>query len=205
MLTESSSADGRTSDVGETCERGHSLTQNELMSSAGDFHVRTSVTRATEQGLPESAAAFGLSTRGSFARWDRVSLSWRTSQRCLIEEWVEFSETWPRAGSMRSGFALRRKSWEARREGVTDCFLWPTPRACSAMGATITPLAVGKCDEYFPNLETVAAQRYREQAIGTGITPEFCEWLMGFPVGWTDCDVLGMPSCRKLPSGSAGD
>jgi hypothetical protein len=30
------------------------------------------------------------------------------------------------------------------------------------------------------------------------LNPEWVEWLMGFPQGWTDCDVSGMRQCRKL-------
>ena len=36
--------------------------------------------------------------------------------------------------------------------------VWPTPRVCSAMAATITPKSVWK-DNRFPNLETVVGQR----------------------------------------------
>jgi len=40
-------------------------------------------------------------------------------------------------------------------------------------------------------------------AIGK-LNPEFPEWLMGFPIGWTDCDALEMQSSRRLRRSSAG-
>lgn len=30
------------------------------------------------------------------------------------------------------------------------------------------------------------------------LNPEWVEWLMGFPQGWTDCDASGTRQCRKL-------
>lgn len=29
------------------------------------------------------------------------------------------------------------------------------------------------------------------------LNPQWVEWLMGFPIGWTDCDVSEMPSSRS--------
>ncbi len=29
------------------------------------------------------------------------------------------------------------------------------------------------------------------------LNPTWVEWLMGFPLGWTDCDASATPSCRK--------
>ena len=40
----------------------------------------------------------------------------------------------------------------------------------------------------------------RQATDGTGtksLNPTFVEWLMGFPIGFTGCDALGMPSFRR--------
>ena len=74
-------------------------------SSAAASPVRTSASPGPAQGSPGSGPDSGGSTRGSFAWFDRASLSWKTSQRCLVEGWARFSETWPRAGTMHSGTA----------------------------------------------------------------------------------------------------
>lgn len=37
------------------------------------------------------------------------------------------------------------------------------------------------------------------------LNPEWVEWLMGFPPGWTDCDPSETPSSRRSLSGSAAD
>lgn len=51
----------------------------------------------------ESEAAFGESSPVYLASYDRDSHSWRTSGLLPAEDWLTFSETLPRSGSMRSG------------------------------------------------------------------------------------------------------
>ena len=58
--------------------------------------------------------------------------------------------------------------------------MWPTPRSCSAMAATITDKG-----DRFPNLETVIANRHPE-TVGGQLNPTWVEWLMGWSLGWTD-------------------
>ncbi len=63
----------------------------------------------------------------SFARWDRGSSSWRTYQLSLLTPTtVEFSVTWTRAGSTRSGRAYRRPPLERLTRGKGSGS-WPTP------------------------------------------------------------------------------
>jgi len=63
---------------------------------------------------------------------------------------------------------------------------WPTPRSCSAMAATITDKG-----DRFPNLETVMA-RMDKTTIGGKLNPTWVEWLMGWPLEWTDLKPLEM-------------
>jgi hypothetical protein len=103
--------------------------------------------------------------------------------------------------------------------------LWPTPRSCSAMAATITPDSAWK-ENRNPNLETIVGRRIwptpqasdnrdrgnmsnpsvqRRVDIGKQISlsqsvdqnsgqlnPTWVEWLMGWPLGWTDLKPLEM-------------
>jgi hypothetical protein len=62
---------------------------------------------------------------------------------------------------------------------------YATPRACSAMAATITE---NTKNARFPNLETQIAQD--SQTHGGQLNPPWVEWLMGWPVGWTDLKPL---------------
>jgi len=66
---------------------------------------------------------------------------------------------------------------------------WPTPTAWDGAGKPNSNPQGG------PNLST---------AVGGQLNPEWVEWLMGFPAGWTDCVPSETPSSPKSPSGSAG-
>ena len=102
---------------------------------------------------------------------------------------------------------------------------WPTPRSCSAMGATFTADAIREAPLRFRNLETAVAlspwptptardwksgkasdathdrnSRPLSEAVGGSLNPTWVEWLMGFPLGWTDLKPSETPSSRKSPS-----
>lgn len=42
------------------------------------------------------------------------------------------------------------------------------------------------------------------EALGGPANPEWIEWLMGFPTGWTDVDPSAMPSSPPSESTSDG-
>jgi len=70
-----------------------------------------------------------------FANWNQESLSWKTSQRCLLEGWTTFSGRWPRSGLMRSGTVYRLRPLVPRISGTgfsssdTEPEWWGTPNA----------------------------------------------------------------------------
>ena len=85
---------------------------------------------------------------------------------------------------------------------------WPTPRSNSAMASLITP-EIAHDPKRFPNLETVVGRRMWPtptahpdnsnkngqfanptlgDAVGGRLNPMWVEWLMGFPLGWTDLE-----------------
>jgi hypothetical protein len=78
----------------------------------------------------------------------------------------------------------------------------PTPRAADGKGAT-SPTAAAKARERIGgcNLPEFAA----ESAGGGKLNPMWVEWLMGFPLGWTDCEDSETQSSRKSQNGSAGE
>jgi hypothetical protein len=73
------------------------------------FHAKTSVAQGKEPGLTENEAECGEKWRGSFAKWNPDSYSWKTHQCSLAGDLDEFSETFPQWGLM-----LRGECWEQR-------------------------------------------------------------------------------------------
>jgi len=191
------------------------LGEGVLMSFLEAFPARTSAQPEKAQESKASDLECGWRWHESSVKYDPATSSWRTRQCSLLGGLVEFSETWPRWGSMRNG-----ECWEqpmlVRRISGTESGLWPTPRSCTAMAATITPESVWN-EKRFPNLETVVGQRnwpkptsrdhkgceqngrirdgklqtdtlYRavHQQNGSGsLNPTWIEWLMGWPIEWT--------------------
>ena len=89
-----------------------------LTRSAEGSRARTSQTLASALALRVSEAVSGPNTRASLANYDPMSFSWRTSQRCLVEGWTVFSETWPRSGMMRGGIAYQLQPLAPLTEGT---------------------------------------------------------------------------------------
>jgi hypothetical protein len=74
---------------------------------------------------------------------------------------------------------------------------YPTPTARDWKSGKASAQTLAKNSR--PLSEAIVAQE------GHGsLTPEFCEWLMGFPIGWTESVASAMPSSPKLPSSSGG-
>lgn len=98
-------------------------------SSAGDFPVRTSVSPAVATALTANEAASGWRWPGSFVKYDSHSRTWKTRQLLLLGGSVEFSESWPRWGSMRNGECSERTMLALHISENAFGFLLPTPTA----------------------------------------------------------------------------
>jgi hypothetical protein len=75
------------------------------------FPAKTSASPEEVMASTASALGFGEKWRGSFAKFDRSESKWKTHQCSLLGDWDEFSETWPRWGSMRNGESFLRPTW----------------------------------------------------------------------------------------------
>jgi len=211
--------------------------------------ARTSALQEKARALTESAPACGPTWRGSLAKFDPASSSWRTVQPSLLEDWAECSVTWPRSGMTADGLC-----WElptlAPRISVTDSGLWPTPVASDtssrtkpyAQGGTPLSLAVkwptptvcgnynrkgasatsgdglatavrmwptptsvsgnqvGRLDEWGGSRSrAVMKTLVTPQELGGALNPTWVEWLMGWPLGWTDLKPLGTDKFPPAP------
>ena len=178
--------------------------------------VRTSASQtpmATESTARKAAS--GESLRGSFARYDRDMSSWRTAQTSLLGASDECLETWPRWGLMLDGACYPQKILEHGTYGKGYGLL-PTLTATdygSNRGG-----AAGRVGPVRESLQTMArhgrlptllardwkdgqenrrttVQRLRcavtePEQLGGTLNPDWCEWFMGWPIGWTASEPL---------------
>jgi len=209
---------------------GHSQTQNGSTSFAEVFPAKIFPTPDEVPELKDQEAGCSLKPFAWFANYDRGLLCWRTWQRCLLEGWTEFSGRWPRSGMMRNGIVYRLPPLVPRISGTGFSFWvtptatdgmrggkparphdtgvplsqqvvmphrWPTPRSADARrgpdyGATANHQGGGNLLGAVKTCDKVSGQ----------LNPTWVEWLMGFPVGWTDLEDLETQSFHKLQNGS---
>jgi hypothetical protein len=100
------------------------------MSSAAASPAKTSALQGGA-GIEARAADYGQNTPDLLANYDPATSSWRTSQHSLLGGLDEFSETWPRSGTMRSGIAYQLPPL-VPLTAETASGLWPTPAVVNA-------------------------------------------------------------------------
>ncbi len=91
--------------------------------SVADSLAKISPSLETASGSKAREVGYGKSLQESFAKYDHDSHSWRTHQHSLFGGLIEFSETWPRWGAMRTGESFRRKmpyGLKELRDFITD-------------------------------------------------------------------------------------
>lgn len=181
-----------------------------LTSSTADSRAKTSASLALAQVWTESEAAFSSRSCDLQMRFSRYSCSWKTSLG-FDSTPTEFSQSWPRAGTMRDGCISRLLTSE-RRTSVNDGgVLLPTPTSSRNGGynqsdspnAAIRPsLEMMAAKNLWPTPQArdgdkrrgapgpstslhLSAAALLSSQDGGQLNPTWVEWLMGYPIGWT--------------------
>jgi hypothetical protein len=144
--------------------------------------ARTSASRVRAPDLTAIGRGFGASLPAWFAKWNQQLCEWRTPQCSLLEGSELFSETWPRSGLMLDGTCYPQPSL-GRINCASASGLLPTlcARDYRYPGKSRMERTGGKQGEVLP------------QIVGGPLNPDWCEWFMGFPIGWTASEVLETP------------
>ncbi len=214
MEASQSSPSGTTS-TPSTESHGMALSMSFLLASPASLFP----TQEKEKESKTSETS-GLLPQESLAKYDPESSSWRTYHP-LFNIWETYSpETWPASGTIKNGqLYLRDKPEPDTSEN--DGGWWPTPTAntrpkegnvrllrkqvldgnlseeeatqmlngkspFSAQGTVKewpTPTARDHKDEVF--CENVLINKGR-------LNPDWVEWLMGWPIGWTSLDFMNI-------------
>ena len=201
----------------ETFEKSTAANLNESISSPAGSLAKTSLSPADALELTESEAGCGLSSRVLLGEFDPSTYLLRTSQVCLLKDQCEeYSGTFPRSGSMRSGKVFQLpplvhltsatgfgylptpdKSLGGMKGGImieadaTTCF------RKMATGSRPSGAKIGSSLRWHPE--------YINEALRTGglVNPAWLEALMGFPENWLTLptEPTGTPSFQRFRRG----
>ena len=201
---------------GLTCEPLTGSRGEELLTWFREgFLAPTSAPLARAQELKASSQDCGARWRALSAKFDRASSSWKTAHCLLSEDLPWSSVTLPKWGMMRAGELWERTMLALRTNG-TESGLWlPTPisedrfhRANPAqLNRNSLKLSVMAAHGVWPDNETYptptrtwgtgghggsgAAKKMKALNINVRkLSPVFVEWLMAWPLAWTDLKPL---------------
>ena len=198
---------------GTTCEPStESDGEGQSISSLADFPVRTSAQPERERELPGRSPVCGRTWHELSVRFDHDLCSWKTAHSLFPEDLPWSSVIFPRWGMMRDGECWERNTSELPIKD-TGSGLWPTPVADGdrttnyAQGGTSLGFAVRNWPTPTCHDRKGASGAKRGKGatrgpcltmvIGGTLSPMWVEWLMGWPVGWTDCDALETGKFRQ--------
>lgn len=162
------------------------LTCNLLTESRGEAlltwylegsHARTSASLGAAQESKVSAADCGKSLPGLLAKYDRDTHSLKTAQCSLFEDLKQSSVTLPRWGTMQNGGISTLKHAEPIISAAEPSSWLPTPTAHNAKEGNYPA-------ERTRNTPTLGA------CLGGKPNPQYTEWMMAWPIDWTDLKPL---------------
>jgi len=183
------------------------------------FHAKTLAQQEKAQESTESEAECGEKWHASFAKYDPDLSLWKTPQCSLLGDSEEFLETWPQWGLMRDGECWEQRTLEQTIRGTgyglspngVDSF--HTPNTTGLDGGSNSRRALRKKMNQWP---TPVTRDYKDTGTkesmtralnkrdspglallvgaetGGKLNPTFTEWLMGWPLEWTDLKPLEM-------------
>lgn len=156
-----------------------------LLPEAGPAKDSASREKDSDSTTPDPD--YGPSLPGSFAKWHPDSCSWKTRQLSFTEGLAEFSETWPKWGTMRDG----------------ECWVSETPEGCmNEIGSGLLAIpTIGKNETKGASVKRFrGSPHFRGAKMSEGLrtsitdpsytTPAFAEAMMDFPMGWTALEPL---------------
>lgn len=147
-----------------------------------DFPARTSVQPEKEPESPDQSPDCGAKWQGSFARLHPGLSGWRTRQRSLLGEPIEFSGIWPKWGTMLGGacWALQPSVPHITER---DGGYLATPKARDWKGQS--QRGIHAPGDALPNTD-----RGDGKPIGGKLNPAWSEYLMGWPLNWTSTEQV---------------
>jgi len=182
-----------------------------LMSYLEGFHAKTLAQPEKGGVLMEAEVQCGNTWRELLAKYNPNTASWKTAQCSLLEDLEQSLEIWPRWGSMRNGECFRQpmlvqitaeKEYGLLERIPNNLDFFHTPCTTGLDGGSNSRKALKKRMEKMPtplSSDYKGVQRMRDNyqndlaaVVGGPVNPIFSEWLMGWPLEWTDLKPLEM-------------
>lgn len=187
-----------------------SLGKDSLTSSVEASPVRTYPPQVKVQDLPEAVQAFGSKCCESLTKFGLSLSSRKTVRTCVPVDSAPSSKDLTAWGMTFDG-ACWELGTSVRITSGTECGYWPTPTA-SAGGpeppgvtwrklATVVAMLPTPTSQDAKNNGSASQQKRNTKPlnaeIGGPLNPTWVEWLMGWPLGWTDLKPLEMGKFRS--------
>jgi hypothetical protein len=137
----------------------------------------------------------GEKWQGSFAKYDPDTHSLKTHQCLLFEDLTEFCVTLPRWGLMRDGECWEQltlaQTIKGTESGLLESGKWATPDANMGKRGYQKPETL-HLSKHQITVNDLIMLRYGIKKLN----PQLPEWLMGWPLEWTDLKPLEMDKFR---------
>ena len=160
---------------------------NDLTLFAADTHANHLALLDNEKEQT-TLDTYGLGLEMPLANYHLPTQSWRTSEDTSLWGDYKLSENLPKSGMTRSGVLYQQPEWEhLTNESASS--LWPTLTTANWVTSTsveATREAMNNGEKYSSRIVQAVALA-EPTAIGY-LNPMWAEWLMGFPIGWTDLE-----------------
>jgi hypothetical protein len=176
------------------------MTFKPLMESRGEelltlylagFHVQTSVPpKKAQKDLMAKPLGCGEKWRGWLAKFDQDSYSWKTAQCSFLEDSIGCLATLPRSGMTRDGLLWDAPNLEQNTKEIASG-LWGTPTTSQDF-KPVRKLAPSEANGTHGTILVGSIGKEHPHLIGQYLKPSVTEWLMGWPLGWTDLKPLEM-------------
>lgn len=157
-----------------------------LTPSAEVSPAKTSVLLEKEPDLQAPEAAFGGSSTVSSRRRGRSGSLRKTYQPFAVEDWTKFSGASLRSGTMRNG---------------TVYPLPPLAPLTDATASGLLPTPTTMANQLAKSMQKHRGCRLLSQmagGIGGMVSPRMYEWMMGFPMEWTELEHWATRSFLKF-------
>ena len=145
-----------------------------------DFLARTSPVQEKEKDWKEQEVDSGLNFSESSMKYNLDLFSSKIPPFCVQEDLMSFSKDLPKSGTMLRGECYQHQT-VVPIINEKECGFWPTPQAGDSR-ATI--------NKKTQQQKMLAHAVQKEVGDGGKLNPTWVEWLMAFPLGWTDLKPL---------------